>query len=82
MARETTRRVNRRVVEALEAAQIAGVRSAEGWLALMQHLSDVGQATRLHNDLADEANALYSRLDEVRHQIHLRLTAERDGDGR
>ncbi|MCF4123226.1 hypothetical protein L1785_19840 [Antribacter sp. KLBMP9083] len=82
MARETTRRVNRQVVEALEAAQIAGERSSEAWLALMTHLAEVGVVTRLHDDLWADAASLQSRLDTFRDQVNARLRTERDGEGR
>ena len=82
MSRETTRKVNRQVVEALESAQVAGERAAADWLALMSHLAQVGVATRLHDDLHDDSAALMSRLNDFRDDLNRRLRAERDGDDR
>ncbi|MBO0609355.1 hypothetical protein [Myceligenerans salitolerans] len=76
---ETTRQTNRKVVEALEAAEAAGERASQSWLALMTHLAEVNVVTRLHGDLMDDSASLQSRLDEFRDHLNRRLHAERDG---
>jgi hypothetical protein len=82
MARETTRRVNRQVVEVLEEAATAGERSHMEWNLVLSRMTVLSGLTPLHKDLVDDAWSASAKLGDYRENLLRRLRAERDGDGR
>lgn len=76
---ETTRQVNQEVVDALQAAQIAGAQAAESWNRAQRRLTEMTLLTRLHVDLVEDAEKAYVRMFETRDLIAQRLRAEREG---
>lgn len=75
----TTRRVNQDVVDALQAALIAGAQAAEAWNRMQRHLTEVTLLTPLHEDVVEDAEKTYSRMYESRSLVTQRLRAEREG---
>jgi Zn-dependent M16 (insulinase) family peptidase len=82
MARETTRKVNRQVVEALESAVNAADEASAEVNRTQRALAQVAAVTRLHDDLMEEAESVFTRLEELCDLIARRLRAERDGESR
>jgi lipopolysaccharide biosynthesis regulator YciM len=82
MARETTRKINQRVVAALEAVVNAADGAAAEVNRTQRALSEVAAVTRLHDDLLDDAEVVMERLESLRELIGMRLRAERDGESR
>ena len=80
--RGTTRRVNRRVVEALETATKADERGTEALRAAAQAMDAVQAETRLHNDLADAVNHAWVNAADSGFELRARLAAEQNGDRR
>lgn len=82
MAQETTRKVNRQVVEALESAIGAADDAISEVNRTQRALAQVAAVTRLHDDLMEEAEAVYGRLENLCDLVSRRLRAERDGESR
>jgi hypothetical protein len=82
MARETTRRVNRQVVEALEEGAVAAERAALEWNLVLSRMTVLEGLTPLHKDLVDDAWSASAKLGDYRENLLRRLRAERDGEGR
>ncbi|WP_454860424.1 hypothetical protein [Promicromonospora soli] len=76
---QTTRRIDQEVVDALQAALIAGVQAAEAWNRAQRHLTETTLLTPLHDDLVEDAEKTYQRMYETRSLISQRLRAEREG---
>lgn len=82
MARETTRRINRKVVAALEDAARYTDAAIVQWSLAQNRLEDASNASGLHKDLDEETWAVSTKMSATRGNILTRLRAERDGDGR
>ncbi|MEV0894640.1 hypothetical protein [Promicromonospora sp. NPDC050262] len=78
----TTRRINRRVVEALENATRAAERGTDELRKAAKAMDAVQAETRLHNDLADDVNHAWVRAADAGFELRARLAAEQDGEGR
>lgn len=76
---QTTRRINQEVVDALQAAQIAGAQAAENWNRAQRHLTEMTLLTPLHDDLVEDAEKALGRMYETRDLIAQRLRIEREG---
>jgi hypothetical protein len=75
----TTRRINHEVVDALQAALIAGMQAAEAWNRAQRHLTEMTLLTPLHDDVVEDAEKTYQRMYETRSLISQRLRAESEG---
>lgn len=75
----TTRGIDREVVDALQAALIAGAQAAEAWNRAQRHLTEMTFLTPLHDDVVEDAEKTYVRMYETRSLISQRLRAEREG---
>ena len=76
---QTTHQVNHDVVDALQAAGIAGVQAAEAWNRAQHRLTEMTLLTAAHDDLVEDAEKAYQRLYETRDLIAQRLRTEREG---
>ena len=82
MAHETTRRVNKQVVETLEDAAAAAERAGMEWNLVLSRMTVLTSVTTLHKDLVEDAWAASTKIGEYREGLLRRLRAERDGDDR
>lgn len=82
MARETTRRVNRQVVEALDDAARSAERAHLEWNLVLSKMRILESLTPLHKDLVEDAWTASAKLGDYRENLLHRLRAEQDGDGR
>lgn len=80
MAQNTTKKINRRVVEALEDAAKYTDAALVQWSQARNRIEDAWDASGLHKDLGDESWAVYNTMSAARGTILTRLRAERDGD--
>lgn len=81
MARtRTTRRVNRRVIDALETAARTAERGTDQLRQAAMAMDAVQEETTSHNDLADAVNLAWVTAADVGFDLRARLAAERDGE--
>lgn len=82
MARETTRKVNQQVVEALDRAVAGAERAHLEWNSVLSGMITLERLTPLHKDLIEDAWSTTARLGDFRESLLRRLRAEQDGEGR
>lgn len=82
MAQETTRRINREVVEVLEEAASAAERAHMEWNLVLSRMTVLTGLTSLHKNIVDDAWTVSAKLGDYREDLLRRLRAERDGDDR
>jgi two-component sensor histidine kinase len=76
---KTTRQVDHEVVDALQAAQVAGAQAAEAWDRAQRRVIEVTLLTAAHDDLVEDAEKTSGRMSETRHLIAQRLRIEQEG---
>lgn len=76
----TTRRINRRVVEALQNASRAAERGTDELRKAAMAMDAVQAQTRLHDDLADAVNHAWVNAADSGFELRARLAAEQDGE--
>jgi hypothetical protein len=76
----TTRRVNRRVIEALETAARTAERGTDQLRQAAKAMDAVQAETRLHDGLADQVNVAWVTAADAGFELRARLAAERNGD--
>ncbi len=76
----TTRRVNRRVIEALETAARTAERGTDQLRQAAMAMDAVQEETTLHNDLADAVNLAWVTAADAGFDLRARLAAERNGE--
>lgn len=77
---ETTRQVNKRAIEALEAANW-GLDEAElGVTRARLPLHDLGRVTNAHDAALEELYAVSARIRAAREDVSRRLAAESEGE--
>lgn len=82
MTRETTRRVNQQVVEALESAATAADHAHTEWTFVLSRMIVLEGLTPLHKDLVQDAWSASVKMGQYREDLLRRLRAEQDGDDR
>jgi hypothetical protein len=82
MARETTRKVNQQVVEALESAATAAEHGHMEWNQVLYQMTVLEGLTPLYKDLVQDAWSASAKLGNFREDLLRRLRAEQDGDDR
>jgi hypothetical protein len=82
MTRETTRRVNQQVVEALESAARAAEDAHMGWNRVLSQMVILEGLTSMHKDIVLGGFDVSYRMGQFREDLLNRLRAEQDGDGR
>ena len=77
--KKTGGRVDHEVVDALQAAVIAGAQAAEAWDRAQRRVIEVTLLTAAHDDLVEDAETTSGRMSETRYLIAQRLLAEKEG---
>ena len=75
----TARQINREVVDALQAAQVAAAQAAEAWDRAQRRVIEVTLLTAAHDDLVEDAETTSGRMSQTRHLIAVRLRIEQEG---